>query len=214
MNNTFLMNVKDLTTTYAHVYDGNAPMDNWKALAQHFLEDEDHNRTVQSLINHLKGKGTFREPVSISNEDLVVNDGTHRVIAAMLAGVDSILVRNMDDYEYDEIDDSNLLFPEINIRMTRFVSDQEFDEITDAIVNKLISVEINNSTWLNMDFSTAHNDTHEMTVIWTPVDKSNNLNTHEIDSIVTDLLKDIHNIKWDVRVLNSTDILNDLEEKM
>lgn len=179
MTGEYKMKVSDLIKKYDHVYYDLADTHDWRGLRDSMLDDPSHSSTIYDLVNDLENGGVFRNPVIITSDDdgSFVNDGTHRVIASMLAGVEDILVH--DGY----VDDNDGMIP-----VTKIYGSGAWDEDFEIISDTFRSIRVNDNIWLTSSFDAMTADAY--IVHWDAVDYDV-YDQGEIDDVINAILDEI-----------------------
>ena len=130
----------------------------WEDTVHLLTTDPVENLTITHLVNILHSEGSFREPITVSeNEDdegnllgsWRVSDGTHRVVASILAAVKTIHITKERSYPEDDK-------YEAITAILRFEDEQEYDTtkhegLFDYFSDRLRSFPIDNEVWANSD---------------------------------------------------------------
>ena len=153
MVKTFNMPLSELISQYSPVYPEGG---SWDLTCDFLLNDEVDKEIVDTLVSVLKSGAGLREPVVLGSrtddEDdpefpLVVN-GTHRVCAHILAGVDTVLAAyasDVYDVSADEVTNDHLMIETV-ITFTPELN----EEVEDKIGDVLRSFEVDETTWFEV----------------------------------------------------------------
>lgn len=119
--NGVVVKISKLTRKYRNVY-----YPTWEECVEEFLNNEHDANIVRQLVAVLEGGEEFKNPVTV-NKKYVVN-GTHRVVASIIANKPHIVVRK-------EIrEDSNVDgFHVTTLRLKESVSDEQFAFLSEAL---------------------------------------------------------------------------------
>lgn len=107
LSEPYLIRLEDLTNTYVPVYPSGGV---WADTVAYLTSNSAENEIVNELIRQYRQDGRWREPITLESldyseddEPLRVCDGTHRVAAAILMGVESVWVQDYDPgkHEFD-----------------------------------------------------------------------------------------------------------------
>lgn len=154
----YKMSVEELMKKYHPVY----PQDElWESTVALNLADD--AEIMERLISIAKIVGEFREPITLSSEDddYAVIDGTHRVCAAHLAGLDEVWVR---DYSPDEV----LWAGETDVCMVTTIHLADYNsEIADTLFGVIRSIPLSEEKWVTASCASSVNG--ESTIIWDDV---------------------------------------------
>ena len=156
------MSMDELTSLYLPVYPDEAT---WDATQNFMLSDPTENAIVEALIEDYLRDGSFREPISIQDDDpddpeiihlargtrgYVIN-GTHRVCALLRIGAETATVHHPIWAEWD-IDEPYTMLESI----IEFDSAIEENEI-DNIFSVTRSVRISDEQWLTSSIGSGAN---------------------------------------------------------
>lgn len=134
------------------VYGG----DSWEELVAWMLQDRYESRTVAALVEQLEAHGRFRNPVIV--EDGWVANGTHRVVAAIVADAAGLHVAAAPAASSD---DAERL--EVTFTVTLDEPSVERDELFDAVFSALRSFP-HGDEWIECDGFSARG--HVITAVW------------------------------------------------
>lgn len=153
-----VMPLAEFKAKFAPVYPGEEPT--WDDTVQYMLNDPIEGEIVQLLVDYLAKDGKFREPVYtgigvryIENEgkteelDIdIVSNGTHRMVAMILNGNETVEYTYKDDPEY--VDPWN----ELPLILTRVQFEGLLDEAgTDILMDTFRSFPISENEWVTSD---------------------------------------------------------------
>lgn len=152
------MKLSDLLDNYSPVYPTNG---DWEETFQVLHDDPHEYATVLSLIEEYKASGGFRDPIILTThtEDAEegevyvpqVKDGTHRVYALHLMGVEDVYVHEgyrLPSHEDIETEDYSA-YPIMETYVKIFDTLAE-DEV-EAAMSSLRSFKVNDGTWVTCD---------------------------------------------------------------
>lgn len=145
MQSIQLRKVSELMQQYLPSY----PEDNkWESTIEYLLHEPSEKETVEMLIEELKRDGGFREPIlAIEDEETkqkYIGDGTHRLVAAYLAGYDTILTA--DSYSTD--------IPENKSFTTLIGSETKLDsDDLELMFDYIRSLKVNDEIWITTSIS-------------------------------------------------------------
>ena len=90
-NEPFEITVAELTAKYAPPSDSEE-RENWADVTATFLSEPSEAAIVEQLRAELAANGRYELPVNLDSDVMEVKNGRHRVVAAILEGVESITV--------------------------------------------------------------------------------------------------------------------------
>lgn len=193
------MLLDELLKSYGHVYslpDGvnvESRNHNWEGLLGYFYECSPSDRkTVETLVNVLRSGESFREPIVLGVADLseedgeevlypVVTDGTHRVLAHLITGVNEVNVINEDDPKNFVEDDPYETF----ICSYATVKGVDAgDTVFIPLVDTYLSCEYDKNTWLSSPVSSSSYDkgTDTTNISWVWSIEGKKLTLEEVNS--------------------------------
>lgn len=164
------MLLSELKAKYAPIY----PDDHtWEATVKFIMGDPIESETVNELVKDLKAGIPIRKPVTLGEATInkiddvpTVVDGTHRVVAHIVAEVDEVPVEfyiESDDEEEPEPEPVQL--DPTEFLETKVVFSEPLDEYeTDMIFSILRSMKISDEIWLTSSVGSGRNQ--EFTTIW------------------------------------------------
>ena len=91
MQNIQLRSIAEIMKEYSPVYPESKK---WEDTIEYLLNEHSEKETIEILIQELARDGKFREPIlALQNDegDKYIGDGTHRLVAAYVAGYEEIL---------------------------------------------------------------------------------------------------------------------------
>lgn len=162
------MQLSELCNKYVPIYPDTH---NWEDTVAYMLADPIEAHTVQELIKVLESGGKMRKPVMLGEATIndkegvpTVTDGTHRVVAHILSGVEDVFT---EDYvEVDESDEVQLvegrnydLFLETTVTFSESLSEEELD----VGFSLLRSVQISDDLWLTSGLGASRNMLFDIT---------------------------------------------------
>lgn len=178
MQNIQLRSIAEIMEEYSPVYPESKK---WEDTIKYLLNEPAEKETVEILIQELKRDGKFREPIlTLQNDegDKYVGDGTHRLVAAYVAGYEEILTA--DDY----FDDGN---EELQNFTTLISSEEELDDDDiELIYDYLRSLKINDSIWITC--GVAYQEKNKQGFYW---DYDPQVSIEQINTIVKENLQRI-----------------------
>ncbi len=158
------MKLSELTSTHRPTYP--EPY-TWDDTVNFMLNDPFEKEIVDLLVDTLRRKGKFREPVSLGLGDIegventpVITDGTHRVCAHIIFGSDEVDVRFDEPYTDEELEDGRLpKFTELPIKdegeESSYIASELFfaapisdDDEWDLLFTLLRSFPISDDVWV------------------------------------------------------------------
>lgn len=163
--------VSELMQQYLPSY----PEDNkWESTIEYLLHEPSEKETVEMLIEELKRTGSFREPIlAIEDEETgkkYIGDGTHRLVAAYIAGFDEILTA--DNYYND--------YPDKQSFTTLVGTDDSLaSDDLELMFDYIRSLKISDEVWITM--SVAFQEAKKHSFYW---DYDPNVTAEEINSAV------------------------------
>lgn len=132
----------------------------WEDTIELLLNDPYDNEVVELLQEDFKKYGTYREPITIcededsDNPEPYVANGTHRVVAAYLNNAKTVPVAYYDS-EFDFEDD---------IMVVTSITFAENDEnLIEEIASSIRSFKINDETWMTNSGYSSNNNSLEIT---------------------------------------------------
>lgn len=171
--------VEELCKNYQSVHD----VTDWDEMVAMFLADPVEAETIDFLLEELKVNKQFREPILLGKDEdeetgleaSYVLDGTHRVVAYILANHSEAYVEYDEDEEFDEdiafADDD--LEPVLETEIHNYNSTQKDGEDVMDIWDTLRSLRLNNEHWLTTSVSSGTYDIEtnkiSTTVMWDTV---------------------------------------------
>lgn len=151
------MLLEDLVKDYAPVYPEG---EDWEKTASYLYSEEPE--LMKSLSESLRTNG-WREPILIStNEDLSegespkVYNGTHRVAIALYEGVISVPVTTAEESENDNFNLDFITKLTVKVAMKDNSSEEDRDEVFEALFTKLRSFALTEDIWLNSDMASSN----------------------------------------------------------
>ena len=159
------MKLSELVENYIPIYP--EPY-TWETTVQFILDDPIEAQTLNYLIEILKTKGQFREPVLLGvaewEDDVeipAIMDGTHRVCAHILYGSEEVYVETQKPYDPDKVWDESIEAPVLTstISLPPEISDDEV-EVLD-LFGLLRSFPINDDLWVTCDVSSGSGNVME-----------------------------------------------------
>lgn len=175
LNKPFLMNIHNLVKQVSPVYPETNTWDNTWDKTKSFLLDEEYDKdVVKNLEDELQRNKIFREPVSISvspkavvvdenDYDLIIADGTHRVVTHLISSIDDIhvqLERNFSvTYSKEE-----LLVTTVTLRNPNSLTDDECEKLFFKIMDRFRSFRTNNGTWVTCSGGGVSNN--DIVMMW------------------------------------------------
>lgn len=148
--------VDELCSTYAPLYPEGG---NWDETIKYMLNSKADRDIILELMKVIYSGGSFREHVTVgssADEQLVVLDGTHRVVASILLKVSFIEI-----CFYDPDIEENLVVPEkqvVEVRLQFIPSVLELapqDDFSMFVFDHFRSIKVTEKVWLNSDVSTG-----------------------------------------------------------
>lgn len=138
---------------------------NWEETIKFLLDDPIEKAIVDKLIEALREDGCFQNPIRIEDgsgyefddgyQGMVLGNGTHRAVAAMVYGAQEIDARfnKTESSESDEIDNEPIIVVEIE-------ADFDEDQLMD-IFSALRSFSVNDK-WIEADGSSSNRRVYEL----------------------------------------------------
>jgi hypothetical protein len=148
-----LWDVKTLLSTYSPSY-----YETWDEAFNALNSHPPDRRIIETLIDHLSTGAQFREPIVLNTDELLVADGTHRVVASAEAGVATIPTST--DYPEPEHGGQvvTLTFTVNPVVPGVFASAGEAAEAAgDFAFEWLSSLPLDPDTWANCDIMSSTN---------------------------------------------------------
>lgn len=158
------MLLQEILNNYKPVYPEGY---NWDITLDFMLTDPTESKIVYSLVATLMKGESFRRPVVLYNpddgpsveddgeEEPHVADGTHRICAHIIAGVEEVYVKNYlhsSDNANEDADEEDLESSlETKILLASTEKEEEFDNIFEEIFTELRSLELSDDLWIVAD---------------------------------------------------------------
>lgn len=147
-NNSYLKSVSSIMSEYSPVYPASR---NWIDTIELLTSDTDSidAKIVKELQRHLLIDGKFRQPILLCSQDQenddgrkivhrYVGNGTHRIVAAYLSGVESIHVTDTENLDH-------CFWFETSIQLPELASADDLEAVFDV----LHSFPVNDEIWLD-----------------------------------------------------------------
>lgn len=189
--------VKEISPLYPEGKD-------WEITKEYMMNNQYEKKVVELLIEELKNNdGKFRDPIYVgvlnddeTKENLHVLNGTHRVVAHIIAGSTHVDVRLEDD-EPVEHDSETVVLVNVTYKYNE-EKDSDYD-IFDEFADCLRSLRVNDKIWVTSDCVTGSNNSSLNfyypidSVIDTAIDEVIQQISQRIDEIVSesDLLREV-----------------------
>jgi hypothetical protein len=132
------MKLADILSQYKPLYP---EAHNWEATSAYMMESPVDKDIIVELVVALQTEGAFREPILLQPSSQYVLDGTHRIIAHMVAQNNEVPV-SYDDQENEEAVESALL------TTTIVFSEDLTGEMFNSLFSTLRSIYISPELWL------------------------------------------------------------------
>lgn len=153
------MKLSELLATYSSVYPESGK---WEETVELLLNDPVERATVEDLLEELSVHGTWREPILLDPGDEeyppTVANGTHRVVASILHGLETVPVSHTTapaTPAEDSPETTSYSWLESEIRFAEPLS----EELVDQLFGVLRSFRVDGNHWLTsamLSADTAH----------------------------------------------------------
>ena len=155
------MSVEELCATYAPLYPEGR---NWDITTSYLLNTKPDNDIVLNLMKDIQAGLPYREHITVGEsaaEDLVVLNGTHRVVAARLMKLEFVPVsfydEDSEDHENTE-DKTDCSTQTINVGVyfsPEILKRIDSDNLSSVLFDYLRSFKLTDEVWVTSDFSTG-----------------------------------------------------------
>lgn len=179
------MLLSELKAKYAPIY----PDDHtWEATVKYIMMDPIESDTVKELVKDLKAGIPLRKPVTLGEATIhniddvpTVVDGTHRVVAHIIAEVDEVPV----EFYVENDDESEAETAQVNpteCLETKVVFSEPLDDYgIDMVFSVLRSMKISEEIWLTSSVGSGRNQ--EFTTIWDLYDDEYEFTSEFMESV-------------------------------
>lgn len=153
------------------------------------MRDPIESETVNELVKDLKAGVPLRRPVTLGEATIhdiddvpTVVDGTHRVVAHIVAEVDEVPVEFYVERDEEESEPETVQLDPTEFLETKVVFSEPLDEYeTDMIFSILRSMKISEEVWLTSSVGSGRNQ--EFTTIWDLYDDEYEFTTEFMETV-------------------------------
>lgn len=155
---------QELKSSFRSAYCFDEKLNNnetWIETETMFMNDPIEKNIIEALVSQFQRGIMIREPIYLKfdeNDTGFVANGTHRVIAASIAGLHEIPIQ----HETNKTFDSTLHYFSTEFTVPCHVTDSEFEEFFIDFSDNMRSIPLNDHEWITADFISSANSVIEV----------------------------------------------------